>query len=279
MTDIYPFVLVNGDIRPKGSLSFPFSDYGFIFGYGLFETLLISNKKPLLFKEHFKRLQDSAILLDIPSLFDIKTMENAIHDLISKNHVEEGILNLYLTPGDRPVHTRKVEFEASFFLGVIRPVPFTGLYRNPLHIVVKEVSVQRIKMDRLKSMSFFKNIFERRLYYHYDDVLLCNKKQNILETPSANVFFVQDDVLITPKSSYILPGIVRQFIVTRQLQFGYSLLEKEVKCEDLDFFDEIFLTNSLGGVILVESVENYPRLSSKSISMKIKNIFHKMVYL
>ena len=81
---------------------------------------------------------------------------------------------------------------------LLRPIDIKTLHK-PISIAVREESIQRIKMDRLKTMSYMKNIFEKNLHKQFDDVLLYNHNKEISETPTSNVFFIKDDILITPK--------------------------------------------------------------------------------
>ena len=74
----------------------------------------------------------------------------------------------------------------------------------------------------------------------------------------------------------VLPGITRQFIVNYQKEIGIDVSFCYVTSSDLETFDEIFLTNALKGVILVDQVAGYSHVSSKEVS---NNKLVKQVYL
>jgi branched-subunit amino acid aminotransferase/4-amino-4-deoxychorismate lyase len=271
----HQYVISNLDLVKKEELSFPFWDCGFLYGYGLFETILIHNYKPILIESHLQRLQYGADVFEIPYPFEKKKTLQKIDELIQKNDVKTGTLNLYLTPGDRPEGTW--QFEDPFFLIVTRP--FMPKKNEGLTMEVREESFQRTRLDRFKSLSWIKNVLENKLSTVADSVLLFNHEKKILEAPSANVFFVRGKTLITPKSPLILPGITRNFIIENATKMGLIAEEREVKCEELAEFQEIFLTNSLHGVINVKKVIDYPALVSAEVSDIVKTSYQTMLQI
>ena len=207
---VYPWVLKNTDVIESESVSFPFDDCGFLYGYGLFETIRILNKTPLFLSEHLGRLQYSSIIMDLVFDTDIDQINRSIHTLIEKNNIENGVLNLYLTGGNRPDSMYELGLEMPFFLGVVREYPVAPL--DPLLLGVRHASFQRISLDHLKTMASVKNILEKRLAPSFNDVLLYDSNNIVLETTTANVFFVKGKTICTPKGTGILQGITRNFL-------------------------------------------------------------------
>lgn len=271
---VYPYISVNLDITERETLGFPFLDYGFLYGYGLFESIRVFKGQPLLLDEHLARLQRGSIILDIPFDFTNSEVVSSIQQLIKKNDIEDAILNIYLTPGDRSQDPAKVEIELPFLLMVCRPWPdYDSEKRHVLEC--RQESFQRTPLDRFKTLSWMKNVLEKRLSSHVDDVLLYSQNEMILETTRANVFFVKGDVIVTPKSPSILTGITRQYLIDRQDELGIDVLVDPIFVDYLETYDEIFLTNALKGVILVEGVEGYPNLRSGPVSEKVRAVYRK----
>ena len=48
MKSVFDYVVANGDIVHKDELKFPFLDFGYLYGYGLFESIRVENGVPLL---------------------------------------------------------------------------------------------------------------------------------------------------------------------------------------------------------------------------------------
>jgi len=270
MKVVYPFVSVNLSVKPREEMGFPFLDYGFLYGYGLFESIRIVNGKPLLLDDHVARMSRGAIILDIPFEYSVDSILKSVTSLIEKNDIQDAILNFYLTPGDRSQDpAEKIEINSPLLLMVVRPWPNYN-YDVRIQLAARQVSFQRTPLDRLKTLSWMKNVLERKLSPESNDVLMYDDKGLVLETSRANVFFVKGNKIVTPKSNVVLPGIARQYLLNNQQAMGYEIVEESVYFDELGIFDEIFLTNSLKGVILVDGVENLPNLESKLVAQNIQ---------
>ncbi|MBT5954348.1 aminotransferase class IV [bacterium] len=273
---VFPYCSLNLNIVSETEIPALHSDFGFMYGYGLFETILIQNRQPIFLEEHISRMQKGTIILDFTLPYSVQEIRKSINQLIEKNNVESGILNLYLTPGDRQENLSSIRFGGHRLLAVVRTLS-TDYYSDPLEIAIREESIQRIKMDSLKTMACMKNMLEKKLSKGYDDVILFDDKKQILETPTTNVFFVKGNCLFAPKSPCIVPGIVSDFIIKNRGAFGVDCLVQEVFLNDISHFDEIFLTNSIGGVIFVKTVNEFPELASRQVSARIKHGYNEMV--
>ena len=249
---VYNFISENLNIKEKQAIEFPFMDYGFLYGYGLFETIRVEDGNPILIQEHINRLRSGSIILDIPLDLSDEAIINNIKELIIKNDVKECILNVYLTPGNRSEDPTKSIVTSPFFLIVLRKWPGYDPEQR-LRLDLRQQSFQKIPLDQFKSLSWMKNMLENRLSNDFDDVVLYDENQALLETSRSNIFFIKENTLIVPDSNVILKGIVRDFVIKNAKELGYSCDIREVLVTEMPEFDEIFLTNSLRGVILVES--------------------------
>jgi len=277
--NLYPFVYYQRQIRSAQSVPFPYDDYGFLYGYGLFETVRIYNQKPILFGNHWERLESSAIITGIELPINKETAASIISELVTENNVTDtATLNIYLTPGDRPVGTHRIVMGESMILFVLRPMTQT---RKPIgiHLGIRQESFQRIQLDQFKMLSYIKNILEKALCDPYDDVILYSEKKAVLETPTANVFFSRGDVLFTPKSQFILPGVTRRHLIEMADKFNVDICEQEILLSDLDDFHEVFLTNSLKGIVRVDKLERYPHLKSGELTQHLQQAYNKSLGL
>jgi len=277
MDNVFDFVSVNLEIKAKKDLEFPYLDHGFLYGYGLFESIRIQQGWPVLIREHLSRLRRGSIILDIPFLLDQDAVLKAILQLIEKNNISDGVLNLYLTAGDRSLDpSRLKESPEPVLFMVPRHLP-EATSSDGIVLSVRQESFQRTPLDRVKTMSWMKNVLERKLHTEGDDVLLYNDEHSVLETCTANAFFVSGRRLITPESSVILAGITRQFILNHQDELGFEVCHQDVMLQDLNDFDEIFLTNALKGIIPVKQTLDYTHLSSGSITSEVQTRYRELI--
>jgi branched-subunit amino acid aminotransferase/4-amino-4-deoxychorismate lyase len=277
MDNVYDYVSVNLEVKEKNELSFPFLDHGFLYGYGLFESIQVKDGWPVLLRKHLSRLRRGSIILDIPFISEQDAIVDAVLALIKQNKMKSGMLNLYLTAGDRSQDTSRLKEDPEPLLLMI-PRKFSGFSDNAaITLSVKQESFQRTPLDRVKSMSWMKNVLERKMYPEGDDVLLYDVQNEVLESCTANVFFVKGRRLITPESHVILSGITRQFLLNHQDEFSFEVSYEKVNLDDLDSYDEIFLTNSLRGIIKVKQTFDYENLKSGKITDEVSNRYESLI--
>lgn len=278
MDSVFNYISENLAIKQKQDLEFPFMDYGFLYGYGLFETIRVENKSPILLQEHINRIRSGAIILDIPLDYSDEEIKNTIQELIQKNDSDEGILNIYLTPGNRTEDPTKSIVTKPLFLCVLRKWPGYKLDQR-LRLDLRQQSFQKIQLDQFKSLSWMKNMLENRLSNDFDDVVLYDEDQVLLETSRSNIIFIKGKTLIVPDSNVILKGTVRDLVIKNANEFGYDCDVREVLVTEMEEFDEMFLTNSLRGIVLVESCGFELTLRSQDqtliIQEKVLEIFKK----
>ncbi len=94
----------------------------------------------------------------------------------------------------------------------------------------------------------FYNVF----YCFINETIFLNEKGFVAEGCTTNVFIIKDNKIFTPKISCgLLPGIIRGWVIS-----NFEVVEKEITKEELLNSDEIFLTNSLVGIIGVSKLDD-----------------------
>lgn len=81
----------------------------------------------------------------------------------------------------------------------------------------------------------------------------------VLEAAWASIFAVRRGALFTPPlDGRILPGVTRATTIELAQARGIEVFERTLRLEELQLADEVFLTNSIRGVELVNSVDGTP---------------------
>lgn len=99
----------------------------------------------------------------------------------------------------------------------------------------------------MKTLNYADNILEKRLAKQrgYDEPIFLNTKGELSEGATTNLFFVSGKKLFTPALSCgLLDGILRQYLLK-----NYQVEECIIKPEQVSDFDEMFVTNSLLGIM------------------------------
>ncbi|WP_243453856.1 branched-chain amino acid aminotransferase [Sandaracinobacteroides saxicola] len=88
----------------------------------------------------------------------------------------------------------------------------------------------------------------------YDDALMLDWRGQVAEATGANVFFVKDGALHTPVPDCFLDGITRRTVMGLARARGVEVIERAIWPEELEQFEQCFLTGSAAEVVPVGSV-------------------------
>jgi len=91
----------------------------------------------------------------------------------------------------------------------------------------------------------------------YADALMLDWRGQVAEATGANVFFVKDGVLHTPKPDCFLDGITRRTVIDLAKRRGYEVIERVIMPEELADFEQCFLTGTAAEVTPVSEVGSY----------------------
>jgi branched-chain amino acid aminotransferase len=87
----------------------------------------------------------------------------------------------------------------------------------------------------------------------YDDALMFDWRGQVAEGTGANAFFVKEGKLYTPTPDCFLNGITRQTVMELAQRRGIEVIEKAIWPEELEGFEQFFLTGSAAEVTPVRS--------------------------
>ena len=88
----------------------------------------------------------------------------------------------------------------------------------------------------------------------YDDALMFDWRGQVAEATGANVFFLRDGTLHTPTPDCFLDGITRRTVMDLARRRGIEVVERTIWPEELESFEQMFLTGSAAEVTPVGSV-------------------------
>jgi branched-chain amino acid aminotransferase len=87
----------------------------------------------------------------------------------------------------------------------------------------------------------------------FDDAMMFDWRGRVAEGTGANAFFVRDGVLHTPVPDCFLNGITRQTVIGLARRRGIEVQERAIWPEELESFEQFFLTGSAAEVAPVQS--------------------------
>lgn len=220
-------------------------DEGIFFGKGVFETILFL-EKPIFLKEHIERLKNGMKELGLEEL-----EEEMLLDYISLNFIKNKAVKILVTPQNIIITEREIPYtEEDYIQG--SSLKLSKVRRNSTSMLCY-----------IKSTNYIENMIEKNKAKEdgFKDVLFLNENGYLSETSCANIFIVKNDKIYTPKVSCgLLNGIIRMWVIE-----NFPVIEKELRLDDLKNADEVFITNSLMGIMKVKKFEDIEYNNNKII--------------
>lgn len=264
----------NGEFYSDNTALFSADNRAFRYGDSLFETLHTNGTQIQFLEEHLERLQlgMKQLSMEIPENFH-ETIEKNIKKLITKNKSFLGTrirLSVFRNSGGlyTPI-TNSISYliesskldEPKYFLN--KKGLKIGLFDS-----YKKTSNSLSAFKTGNSLPFILAGLHKE-EMKWDDCLLINERQNLVESVSSNLFVVKDGVLFTPSvESGAVNGIMREQIIQIALSLGITVYDDcIIKPEQLEEADEIFLSNAIVGIRWVVAYEErrYFNRSAKTL--------------
>lgn len=231
-------------------------DGGFYFAQGVFETILIK-KEAIFLEEHINRLNKSIDIMGLGEHIDIKFIKNFIKEEKLKNIV----LKIVVTEKNIVFSTREIKYSKEDYKNGFN-LKLSSVLRNPTS-----------NMTYIKSLSYNENLYEynKANKEGFNEVVFLNIYGNIAEGAASNIFIIKDKKIYTPKiSDGILPGVVRNWVIE-----NFEVCEKHLNKKDLYSADEVFITNSVLGIMKVVQFEE--KKYNTNVVEKIRSEYEQFI--
>ena len=89
------------------------------------------------------------------------------------------------------------------------------------------------------------------------DAMMFDYRGYVAEATGANVFFVKDGAVHTPKADAFLNGITRQTVINLLKEKGISVIERHIMPDELESFEQCWLTGTAAEVTPVGQIGDY----------------------
>lgn len=220
-------------------------DEGFQFGLGIFETIAVEEGRPLLLDRHLQRMERAVHFLGIGSLSDRGITEEKVKKFLADQQDEDvrhGAVKIILSRENIVLQMRENPYTPEAYV----------------HAFVTDISkVRRNETSQMvyhKTLNYGDCILEKRAATAsgVQERFFLNTKGQLCEGTVSNLFFVRKNKIYTPQLSCgLLPGILREYVLE-----NFDVAEAVIYPEELMYYDECFVTNSLMGVMPVRQLEN-----------------------
>jgi len=247
-------VYLNGEFLPRDQARVPVMDRGFLFGDGVYEVIPAYGGRLFRLPQHLQRLRDSLTAIHIDNPLSDSQWTGVLTELLLRNGGGDQSVYLQVTRGTPQKRDHGFpEGVAPTVVAMSDPIQAPA-WENDLH-GLSAVTVEDIRWQycNIKAITLLANILMRQQARDRgaNEAILV-RDGLATEAAAANLFLVEDDVLVTPpKGPQLLPGITRDLVVELALREGIRLREEPLPVERLAGAGEIWLTSSTREIVPV----------------------------
>lgn len=251
-------VLLNGQKTTQTSIN----DRGLLYGQSVFETIAIKNGQACLLDLHLTRLFAGCKTLGIPLEQDILSNElGAFLKNISKTKANKAVVRLTVTMGEGG--RGYLDPEAPNISRILSlhdyPNHPSSYWQNGIELGLSSVKLaSQPLLAGIKHGNRLEQIMARRLWEpHWQEAILCDYNDNVIEATQSNIFIVKDGIIKTPELTESgVSGVMREHIIRLAEQLGLEVQLVSLSVSELLNADELFVTNCLIGIWPVKRFQN-----------------------
>lgn len=224
---------------------------GFLYGWGLFETMRAYQNKIVYFTQHLKRIEKSSKLLKIKFPYTLMRLKEIIQATLKLNGFVDSYVKLLISKSSKYSDTVVI---------VKRYKPYSlKRYQQGLAACIwkfRQNADSFLARHKTTGYLFYQSAYLEAKRKGFDEALILNNRGYISEASHSNIFLVKGGHLFTPSLGCgCLEGITRRAILDLAKRYEVKVSEGKFSPADLYSCDEAFLTNSLMGVMPLASLE------------------------
>ncbi|MBI4294891.1 MAG: aminotransferase class IV [Chloroflexi bacterium] len=246
MADI---VYLNGELLPRHQACLSPFDHGFLYGYGLFETMRAYGGRVFRLGLHLERLQRSARFLGLA--LEGLELEKAVVDTLRANGLADARLRLTVSAGEGQAIPDPATCRGPTVLVTATSYqpPSPQSYQSGWTAITSSICRNsRSPLCQMKGIAYIDSVLARRQARAAgaDEALLLNEKGLLAEASTSNLFLVEGSLLLTPRDEDgALAGITRAAVFELSPALGLSAAQASLMPSGLAAASEVFVTSSL----------------------------------
>jgi len=267
-----PDVIING----KQGDQLSSLDRGLLYGDGVFETIAVKQGKLQYWEDHLERLQLGCEILNLQGL-DVTLLQKEVQLLLELENNPKHIIKIIITRG---VGGRGYKPTVQTLTRIVQKFPWPD---QPACVIEKGVNVTQCKfrlskqnkLSKIKHLNRLEQVLARGEWDDdYEEGLVSDIEDNVIEATSSNVFFQDDNVLITPDLFACgVAGVMRKKVIEYCHANDIEVDIRNFKQAEINHIHSMFLCNSINGIWPVRSYCGR-KLSKTTIIDQLVTVFN-----
>ena len=276
-------VYIDGKFYPKAEAKISVFDHGFLYGDGIFEGIRLYQGCVFRLDEHLERLEMSAKAICLTMPWTRQQIADIVCESCRRNNLTDGYVRALAWRG------------AGEDMGV-------AAKRNPIRMAVAvwswgnyygDAKMKGAKLDIAKwkrpSPETIPHAAKAAGLYMIctmskhaaeakgcSDAMMFDYRGYVAEATGANIFFVKDGEVHTPKPDAFLNGITRQTVIGMLREKGITVHERVIMPAELEDFQQCWLTGTAAEVTPVGQIGDY-NFEVGALTQQISADYEKLV--
>lgn len=244
-------IYANGSWVEADEAVVPFNDQGFLYGDSLFETVRVNNGLPFRVEKHLQRMRSGMETIYMNGASQLAEIPEILEAFITKNQLKDALIRIIITRGAEGGTPWNSESTPAIYV-TSRPTPLPESW--PVRVVFleeKNYPVLRFH-PAIKSGNYLGNMMAKKDAAEAGafEPVFVNRDGYVTECAIRNIFFIKDDVLITPSIELgVLPGVIRDTIMELAQRRNLKVMETLIVLDDVQNMDEAFISSTGVGVL------------------------------
>jgi D-alanine transaminase len=254
---MHDVLYINGRFTTTDERVIGVEDRGFQFGDAVYEVFKFAGKRPVFLREHYRRMEGGLCEIGIRVPWDEAQFTATMRELIARTAFDDGIVYVQVTRGESERKHFYPDDLAPTAVAYSRAFNFPDAAKKERGVTLITTADLRWKHCNVKSVNLLANALAKKKAQRAgaDEVLLLDEGV-VREAASSSFFAVRRGAVIThPLNERILPGVVRDRVVSLALAATIRVDERPLRERELYDMDEAFITSTTMGVMPVAAID------------------------
>jgi len=258
------YIWFNGELVDWPDVKLHVLSHALHYASSVFEGERVYNKKIFKLEEHTERLFYSAERMDMKIPYTQDQLNEACKEIVKKHSIIDGYVRPIAWRGAEMMGVSAQSTKINLAIAVWEwPSYFDPEQRlKGIRLTLskwKRPSPETIPCDAKAAGLYMictlsKHDAEKR---GYADSLMLDYENYVAEATGANVFFIKDGEIHTPKPDCFLDGITRRTVIDIAKKRGIKVIERKILPDEMSDFSECFLTGTAVEVTPVSEIAEF----------------------
>ncbi|TIN18684.1 MAG: branched-chain amino acid aminotransferase, partial [Mesorhizobium sp.] len=249
------FIWMNGEFVQWGDAKIHVLTHGLHYASAVFEGERAYGGEIFKLNEHTERLHESARLLGFKIPYSVAELNDASTTLLKKQGFQDAYVRPIAWRGSEQMgvsaQNNRINCAIAIWQWPSYFDPAQKLKGIRLDVAEWRRPDPRTAPSKSKAAGLYmictmsKHAAEAK---GYADAMMLDWRGQVAEATGANIFFVKDGKIHTPKPDCFLDGITRRTVIGLAKDSGLEVIERAILPEELEGFEQCFLTGTAAEV-------------------------------